>query len=316
MSQPTIAGIHHVTAIAKDAQLNIDFYVGVLGLRLVKKTVNFDDPGTYHFYYGDGQGRPGTILTFFPWRTVGRGRSGSGETAATAFAVPDGQLGFWEERLQANDVAVKRARRLQEDLLSFRDPEGTSLELVGSDEDQDFQPWADSPVPPAHAIRGFHSVTLRLAGLEGTAQLLRDTMGFREEGEEEGRLRLRGAGDRAALVDLVPAPGQTRAALGAGSVHHVAWRVPDQNQQEAWRSQLEDSGYNVTPILDRNYFRSIYFREPGGVLFEFATDPPGFTADEPLDQLGRSLKLPKWLEKARPQIEQALPAVSLPGEKP
>ncbi|HSR49821.1 MAG TPA: ring-cleaving dioxygenase [Acidobacteriota bacterium] len=313
MSQKPIAGLHHVTAIARDAQINLDFYVGVLGLRLVKKTVNFDDPGTYHFYYGDEVGRPGSILTFFPWKTAGRGRAGTGQTSATAFCLPPGQLGFWEERLKSHQVEAERERRMGEDLLSFRDPEGLPLELVASPVAGAFEPWADSRVGSEQAIRGFHSVTLCERDYDLTAKLLVETMGFSQEGSEGNRFRFGAAGESASIVDVVVDPAAPRAMGGRGSVHHIAWRVPDQGEQDSWRRKLAEQGYNVTPILDRNYFHSIYFREAGGVLFELATDGPGFTADESVEDLGHNLKLPSWLEERRPRIEEALPPVRPPG---
>ncbi|MDX1547099.1 MAG: ring-cleaving dioxygenase [Rhodothermales bacterium] len=299
----TLPGIHHVTAIAGPPQRLVDFYTGVLGLRLVKKTVNFDDPGTYHLYFGDDQGRPGSILTFFPWANAAPGHTGSGMAGATAFAVPPGTLDAWTHRLAAAGHDVDAPfMRMDERVLALRDPDGLPLELIEAESVR----GADG-----HALHGFHGTTLHLAAPEHTARLLTDVFGYAPDGEEDGRLRFRAAGgDRAALVDLVPAEARGRA--GAGTVHHVAFRARDDAEQLAWQEAVRSTGLFVTDVKDRNYFRSIYFREPGGVLFEIATDPPGFTADEDLGALGTSLKLPAWLEPRRAQIEAQLPPLHVP----
>ena len=312
---PTLAGLHHVTAITADAQKNIDFYCGVLGLRLVKLTVNFDDPGSYHLYYGDELGRPGTIMTFFAWPGAPRARVGPPQVTATAFAVPESSLGYWAERLQPHTAAP--ADRLGEKAIRFVDPDGIALEIVGVS--QSFrQVWSGGPIPDQHAIRGFHGVTLSEEGYESTAKLLTDLMGFVSAGSEGNRFRYRASsGDGfASIVDLLCVPDARHGGMGAGIVHHVAFRTPDDPQQAAWRDKIVQLGLNVSPIMDRNYFHSIYYREPGGVLFEIATENPGFAVDEPADKLGTTLKLPAQYEQFRAEIERVLPRVRLPGASP
>ena len=310
-----IPGIHHVTAIASDPQRNVDFYTNTLGLRLVKLTVNFDDPSTYHLYFGDEQGSPGTLLTFFPWPGAARGRRGTGQVAATSFAVPEGALDYWEDRLRQRDAAfLKRQRRFDEEVLSFLDPDWMQLELVTRPGAEAGAPWEEGGIPFDYAIRGFDGVTLWEEDLTSTLDLLTGTMGFKQVGEEGPRIRLRAASDgNGALVDLLHLPGQERGWDGAGTVHHVAWRTPNDAEQLAWREEIATRGLRVTQVVDRQYFRSIYFREPGGVLFEIATDPPGMGWDEPVEALGTRLRLPSWLEPQRAAVEAALPALVLPG---
>ena len=316
MSERDILGIHHVTAIAGDPQANVDFYVEVLGLRLVKRTVNFDDPGTYHLYYGDELGRPGTILTFFPWPGAPRGRRGAGQLTVTSFSVPAGSIEYWLDRLTSHDIEIEaKAERFGAETLAFLDPDGLLLELIAEERDAR-EPWNDGPVPAGRAIRGFHGVTLTESGYEATAELLTRTMGFRAVGEERDRFRFAaGEGAPGTIVDVVCAPDAPPGLVAAGTVHHVAWRVAGEDEQREWRGRLVGRGLNVTPVLDRQYFRSIYYREPGGVLFEIATDPPGFTADEPPEALGTGLKLPPWLEPHRNRIEGVLPHLRVPGAK-
>lgn len=318
----TMAGIHHVTAIAGPPQPNLDFYMGLLGLRFVKKTVNFDDPGTYHFYYGDEVGHPGTILTFFPWPDALPGRAGSGMAVATAFSIPGASLDYWMGRFadRAYDFEAPQAR-FDEAVLSFRDPDGLHLELVTHTEAGEGLPrhveepgWEGGPVPTAHTLRSFHSVTLCVEGYERTARLLTETFSYEAAGEEETpqghRFRFRSPGQaRGNVVDLLCQPQRPGGRMGAGVVHHVAFRTKNEDEQLQWREEIAALGFNVTPVLDRQYFKSIYFREPGGVLFEIATDPPGFTRDEPADALGTQLKLPPWLEPRRTAIEQRLPQI-------
>ena len=316
MPKPTqsIPGIHHVTAITADAKKNIDFYCGVLGLRLVKLTVNFDDPGSYHLYYGDELGRPGTIMTFFAWAGAYPGRSGPPQVSATAFAVPACALDFWSERLKEFGVRPwTEIDRFGERGLGLSDPDGTRIELVGCAAPKG-EPWASGPVPAESAIRGFHSVTISEEGYEDTARLLTEGMGYSAVDREQNRFRYRaGSGDGfAATVDLLCVPGARNGAMGAGAVHHVAFRVSDDAEQYAWREELVRRALNVSPVMDRAYFHSIYYREPGGVLFELATDNPGFTADQPREELGTKLMLPAWLEPQRAEIERALPPVRLP----
>ena len=308
----TIPGIHHITAIAGDPEKNIAFYTGVLGLRLVKITVNFDDPGSYHFYYGDGRGTPGTILTFFTWPQARRGRIGNGQVTATSFAVPAVSLGFWAERLKGAGVETgPLVERFGETVLPFSDPDGVRLELVGTAQLGASLTWEAGGVPGEFAIAGFHGATLSETGYERTAALLTETMGFRLAAEEQNRFRYETAGGGATrTVDVVCAPGGVDGRVAVGTVHHIAWRTPDDAEEAEWRAGLSGLGYNVSPVMDRVYFHSIYYREPGGVLFEIATDVPGFTADEPVESLGATLRLPPWLEASRARIEEALPAVA------
>jgi len=308
-------GIHHVTAIARDPQANVDFYAGVLGLRLVKRTVNFDDPGTYHLYYGDATGRPGTILTFFPWPLARRGTRGTGQATVTALSVPEGSLGFWRARLRVREVAHDGpVRRFDEGVLTLLDPDGLKLELVAHAGAGETEPWAGGPVPAEHAIRGFHGVTLAEQGYEATAELLSRSLGFELAGEAGNRFRFAAAGDGPGrVVDVLCSPDLPPGRVAAGTVHHVAFRAADDADQLARREALVGRGLDVTPVLDRQYFRSIYFREPGGVLFEIATDPPGFTLDEAPGELGSALRLPPWLEPHRERIEAALPPLATPA---
>ena len=311
----TIPGIHHVTAITADAQKNIDFYCGVLGLRLVKVTVNFDDPGSYHLYYGDEAGRPGTIMTFFAWPGAPRGRVGPPQVTSTAFAVPSGAIEFWSERLKENHVHVEAAaERMKERFVHFTDPDGVGLDIVEVKEPGG-HPWSAGPVPIAHAIRGFHGVSISEEGYESTARVLTQLMGFEAHGSEDNRYRYRaGSGEGfAATVDLLCMPDARRGGMGTGVVHHIAFRTADDPEQRAWRTAIADAGLNVSPVMDRNYFHSIYYREPGGVLFEIATDSPGFTVDEPVERLGTQLMLPAPLERHRAEIEKAVPPLRLPA---
>lgn len=313
-----VSGIHHVTAIATDPQRNLDFYTGVLGLRLVKRSVNMDDPGTHHLYYGDESGRPGTILTVFPWPLARRGSRGTGQATVTAFSVPEGSLGWWLERLESHGVPHDDpARRFDEEALTFLDPDGLKLELVADAGAAARRPWASGPVPERHAIRGFHSVTLTADDAAPTADLLTGAMGMASAGEHRDRLRFAGsgaaAGDPGTLVDVEVNPSLGRGRVAAGTVHHVAWRVAGDREELELRDALIGRGLAPTPVIDRHYFRSVYFREPGGVLFEIATDPPGFTVDEPVAELGSALKLPPWLEPQRARIEAALPPIEVPA---
>jgi glyoxalase family protein len=312
-----IAGIHHVTAIAGDPQRNLDFYTGVLGLRLVKRTVNYDDPGTYHFYYGDGMGRPGTILTFFPWPGAPQGRRGAGQTTAIALSVPAGAMEYWQERLRASGTVMDRlARRFDEEVLTFFDPDGLQLELVAHPEEEGRPGWLEGPVPPERAIRGIRGVTLTEADYTRTAEMLNGVLGFRAAKEQGNRVRfITRQGGMGAALDVLSLPEEPHGRILAGTVHHVAWRAPDDGAQQAWRDELVRLRHNVSSVMDRQYFHSIYFREPGGVLFEIATDPPGFTTDETPERLGSGLMLPSWLEPQRARIEEALPPVRLPVEK-
>ena len=314
-----IGGIHHVTAIASDPQRNLDFYAGVLGLRLVKRTVNFDDPGTYHFYFGDESGTPGSILTFFPWPNSHRGRQGPGQVAVTSFAILPSSVGFWIERMmrygiQYDGPATREIGFDSERVISFKDPDGLLLELIASARAADRAAWEKAPgIPGEHAIHGFHSVTLWVEQGGATTQLLLDTLGFRPVSEEGSTQRLAvGDGGPGTMVNVRTIGGFTQGVSGAGTVHHVAWRLPDQATQLVMRDLVSSAGLDPTPVIDRRYFHSVYFREPGGVLYELATTTPGFAIDEPLERLGERLMLPPHYEMRREQIEAVLPQVHLP----
>ncbi|MBV9998945.1 MAG: ring-cleaving dioxygenase [Verrucomicrobia bacterium] len=311
----SIHGLHHVTAIASDPQRNLDFYVGLLGLRLVKRTVNFDDPGTYHFYFGDARGTPGTILTFFPWPDARPGIRGAGEIDAIAFAIGPESAGYWLERLKAHGVGAERGpRRFGEEMIRFSDPDGLSIELIAAPLEAGTEPWPGSTVPVEHSIRGFRGASAALGNCERTANLLTEVFGYRAVEEADGRFRFAAPGEAGPgkTLDLIRMPDRAPGRAGAGSVHHIAFRTPDDERQRACREFLVKSGYHLSPVMDRSYFHSIYFREPGGVLFEIATDPPGFTTDELPEELGLNLRLPPRLERMRPQIEAMLPPVTLP----
>lgn len=318
--ESAILGIHHVTAIASDPQRNLDFYTEVLGLRLVKRTVNFDDPSTYHLYFGDEIGSPGSILTFFPWPMATHGSPGVGQVEVTSFSIPEESLNYWEQRFLSAGTPVERAgKRFGQEVLRFADPDGLKLELVANSGAAATGPaWKDSSVTAKHAIRGFYSVTLCEQGYEATVEVL-DTMGFRKVAEQGNRFRFDvGEGGAGARVDVLCSSEAPYGRIAAGIVHHVAWRVGDDDSQKSWRQRLVNQHLNVTPVIDRCYFRSIYFREPGGVLFELATDPPGFAIDEPEEKLGEALKLPSWLEPDRKSIEHVLPSIQVrkPVRKP
>lgn len=303
-------GLHHVTAIAGDPIRNFGFYTRDLGLRFVKKTVNFDDPGTYHFYYGDETGRPGTILTFFPWAGVPAGRRGVGETHQTAFRVPQRSLGYWTQRFTEKGIAYEALeKRFGESVLPFTDPDGMALALVGVPGAENEPGWSNGDVPAEHAIRGFHGVTLLLDSAAKTASVLTDVFGFQETGREGSVIRFKVPDNvEGSVVDIYEAKGFLRGLQGGGSVHHIAFRAADDAEQGKMAQKLvSNHGLHPTEQKDRNYFRSIYFREPGGVLFEIATDIPGFAVDEPVATLGRELKLPGFLEAQRKQIEGVLP---------
>lgn len=310
-----IQGLHHITAVAGDPQANINFYHQVLGQRFVKKTVNFDDPGTYHFYFADEVGTPGTVLTFFPWQHMRRGERGNGETTAVAYTIAPNSIGYWQERLAAHGVVVGEVEtRFDTAVLPFHDPDGMPLELIASGEKGNFRHWANGPVPEEHALRGFHGVTLWLNTVEPTAAVLTEQMGYTFVGQEGSRYRYRGASaDGGLYVDILHRPGQRRGSFGAGSIHHIAFRTVDDSEQLEYLQTLRQAGLQVTPVQDRQYFHSIYFREPGGVLFEVATDAPGFLIDETVEELGSHLKLPPWFEQHRAEIERALPPVTVNG---
>jgi glyoxalase family protein len=311
--QNSIQGIHHITAIAGNAQRNYDFYTKTLGLRMVKKTVNFDDPGTYHFYYGNEHGAPGTILTFFPWEGVGNGRAGSGMATEIGYSVPAGSLEFWAERFKAHNTAHDPiAERLGETYLLFRDPDGLDISLIASKYPDDRQSWTTADVNTEAATKGFHSVTLTLKSIKPTAAVLTDIFGYELKEQEGNRYRFitqasPTAAATANVLDLIEAPQAARGVNAGGTNHHVAFRVPNEAVQMEYREKILSKGHHITPKINRDYFYSLYFREPGGVLFELATDNPGFTVDEPLKELGDHLKLPAQYESMRAQIEKSLP---------
>ena len=297
-----IAGLHHVTAIASDPQRNLDFYTQVLGLRFVKRTVNFDDPGTYHFYFGDDTGKPGTILTFFPWPGAQRGRAGAGETVAVAFSIPSGSLPYWRERLRKKGVEVERKLVFNKTHLAFSDPDGMVLELVEHAEALPVQAPRYADVPVQCAIQGFFGTTLLQRSLMPTQSLL-GVMGYRKLDEEGHRVRFAPDGEALGrFLDVIVDEDAQKGRMGAGTVHHIAFRASDDNAQGDWAREL-GRYVGVTPVQDRTYFHSIYFHEPGGVLFEIATDAPGFLIDEPAATLGEALKIPEWFEAQRATIE-------------
>jgi glyoxalase family protein len=313
----SISGIHHVTAIASGAQANFNFYTDVLGLRLVKRTVNFDSPDTYHFYYGDTAGHPGTLITFFPFEHAAPGRIGPGMADATTFAIPKDALEPWMLRFAELGYETNGPiTRFAENILGVFDPDGLKIELVA---EADQKPHSSSTeefqnrIPAEHAIRRLHSISLCVEAPERTARLLTETFGYELIGEEPSHQRFRArSGGPAGIVDIQCSPELMRGRMGAGTVHHVAFRARDDAEQLKWRESILALGYNVTPVLNRQYFRSIYFREPGGALFEIATDPPGFGIDERPETLGTALKLPAWLEPRRQEIERRLPPVNFP----
>ncbi len=312
---PGVHGLHHVTALSGDPQENLDFYVGVLGLRLVKKSVNQDAPEVYHLFYADGAGTPGTDLTFFPFPDLPDARPGAGLATEVSFGVPPESLGWWRDRLEARGVEVgAEERRFGERALPLEDPHGLPLALVATDDERPWVAWEESPVPVERQLRGMHSVRTRQRRLAPTRDLLEDALGFELLETEDGWHRF-GAdgGGSGRLIDVRvenDAPGGRQ---GAGGIHHVAWRVSGDDEQMGVRRAVEERGRRPTPPIDRFWFRSVYFNEPGGVLFELATDGPGFERDEAPERLGETLILPPWLEDRREEIEDALPELTVPA---
>ncbi|WFR63528.1 ring-cleaving dioxygenase [Paenibacillus amylolyticus] len=298
------AGIHHITAFAGDPQANVDFYAGVLGLRLVKKTINFDAPDVYHLYFGDEHGSPGTIITFFPSAGSPRGKIGGGQVGITSYVIPPGSIGFWQNRLEQYNIEVTKTSRFNEELLQFEDSEGLRLELVEREEGA-ASTWAHEGIPTDQAIKGFGGAVLFSVNPQRTMDALEKILGFVRVSENEEYVRFRSSGDIGNVVD-VPVTRMALGMGGAGTVHHIAWRAKDDEEHALWSEAVRDYGYQPTPVRDRQYFNAIYFREAGGILFEIATDPPGFAKDEPADSLGQKLMLPEWFEKYRPQIEDNL----------
>ncbi len=308
-----VNGLHHITAIAGPAQENLNFYADVLGMRLVKKSVNQDDPGTYHLFYADAQGHPGSDLTFFPWPHLAPPRPGHGLATEVGLEVPPGSLGYWEPRLRkygarVGDIEMRFGQRV----LPLVDPHGLKLALVEAEAPRRFTPFDGSPVPAERQIRGLHGARLSERDASITTTFLTTILGLRHLASEGAWSRY-GLDSSAGVVDVFQSADTRRGAWGVGCVHHLAWRVEDEEHQIAMRTRVETAGLRPTPVIDRFWFKSVYFREPGGVLFEFATDGPGFAVDEDSDHLGESLVLPPWLEPARAEIERLLPALSLPA---
>ena len=311
-----VTGLHHVTAISGPPQENLDFYAGILGMRLVKKSVNQDDPGTYHLFYADAAGSPGSDLTFFPWAHMAPPRPGHGTAPEVSLAVPPGSLDFWGERLDRYGTALGlRTKRFGETTLSLRDPHGMPVALVESEGAlrRSFSPWEESPVPVERQIRGLHGARMRERDLRPTTSFLESALGFRHVGTEGGYERWGvGDGGSGTFVDLEEVPDARRGSWGVGAIHHLAWRVDDERHQLAVRAQVA-TAVDPTPVIDRFWFKSVYFREPGGVLFELATDGPGFAVDEDPRHLGEALVLPPWLEAQRGEIQAALPPLVAPA---
>jgi len=306
---PDIAGIHHITAVASSAANNLAFYEKILGLRLVKKTVNFDDPDTYHLYYGDAQGSPGTIMTFFPWEKLPQGKPGAGMVSAIAFAIPRSSKAFWTQRIDAAGIATQTSQRFGDPVVQFSDPCGLTIELIGLPDPPPTGPWDQSPIPADHAIMGFHSATATLNALDDIRILLVDVMGMILHRREDNRYRfiMADQGSPGHCYDIIVDANAASGQPGGGTVHHIAFRTASDQTQALWQMHLRQRGVSVTNVRDRQYFQSIYFNSPGGVLFEIATDPPGFTVDESIEDLGTALKLPHHYESIRADIENRLP---------
>jgi glyoxalase family protein len=309
-----ITGLHHLTAIASDPQRNVDFYTGLLGLRLVKKTVNFDDPSAYHLYYGDETGSPGSIVTFFYWPAhAARGQTGPGQNTAIVFSVPAGSLGFWRERLRVGGVVAEPGIRFGEEVLAFADPDGIPIELVAVADDPRAG-WSGAGVQAEHALRGLHTAKLTVRVAEPTEKIITDTMGYRLVRREGRRARFEAAsgGGSGHYIDVIGEASAPPGFGGAGTIHHIAWSVPDDASERAMQERLQRDGHPVSDVRDRDYFHSIYYREPGGILFEIATAAPGFAIDEPAGALGGELRVPKQFAHVRAQIERLLPPIKAP----
>lgn len=303
-----INGLHHITAVSGPPHLNYKFYTHVLGLRFTKKTINFDDPTTYHLYYGNYEATPGSSITFFPWQGVPQGIPNTGEATVASYAIPKNSLDFWREHFEKNNIEILHEQtHFGDKLIRAKDIEGMMIEIVESDGVDTIKPQKTDEIPPEYTIRGFYGTTLSLADIERTAELLQE-FGWKDQGEASNSRRYISEPDNrlGAVIDLKKEPN-LEGRFGRGSIHHIAFRVPDDDSQLEWREKLKELGFNPTPVQNRQYFRSVYFREPGGVLFEIATDIPGFTKDEPLENLGEDLKLPPWYEQRREDIETQLP---------
>jgi glyoxalase family protein len=307
-----VNGIHHVTAMANDPQKNINFYTGVLGLRLVKKTINFDATDVYHFYYGDETGSPGSVLTFFPYTGIPKGRKGKGQMTVTGFSIPANSVGYWTARLEHLGIDYKEPQdRFSETYIYLEDPDGLGLELVANDQDTR-RGFTYGHIPLEQSIRGFYQATLALEGYERTAGLLTTTMEHQLVAEKGNRFRFSTGAGPGSYIDLLCEPDSLRGLGGGGTIHHLAFSTDTYETQKQLQAQLSKAGRDVTPVLDRQYFHSVYFREPGGILFEIATNPPGFATDEEPAHLGEALKLPAWYEPQRSMIEAALTPIQLP----
>lgn len=302
-------GIHHITAIVGAPQENIDFYAGILGLRLVKKTVNFDDPSTYHFYFGNHQGHPGTIITFFPWAQSQKGKIGGGQVGVTTYVIPESSMSYWKDRLTKFGIPVKTSRRFNEDFLQFEDVHGLKLELVERSSGVKNE-WTHGDVTPKVAIKGFGGAVLYSTDPVATMKILKETMGLEKVDEDASYVRYQAYGDIGNIVDVkkeeVPV-----GVMGVGTVHHIAWRALDDSDQLEWQKHVKNHNYHVTSVRDRNYFNAIYFREHGNILFEIATNPPGFANDESVETLGQALKLPQQYEVYRQKLEEVLVPVEI-----
>jgi glyoxalase family protein len=318
MSDLGVLGFHHATAFASDAQRNVDFYAGVLGMRMVKRSVNQDAPDVYHLFYADAVGSPGTDITFFPWRNIAPTQEGAGLITETALCVPTVSISYWRERLQAAGVAVEPTmEKYGAPTLHFRDQDGLSLNLIGIDHEQPFVAWEQSPVPPEHQICGLFAAQLTLHALGATERVLTEILGFVpvEVSETAALYRVGQPGEWGfGYLEIVVAPDAPRGRWGRGCMHHLAWRVRDEQHLNQLRERIAQIGLQPTPVIDRYWFKSVYFREPGGVIFELATDGPGFGVDEPAESLGERLVLPPWLEPRRAEIEAQLPPLKYPPD--
>ncbi len=303
-------GIHHITAVAGNPKQNHQFYTKVLGLRLVKKTINFDDPSVYHLYYGNESGDPGSILTFFPWEHLQDGEPDRGQVVAVSFSIPTGSKAFWLDHLRGHNLEIEEPfSRFGKEVIGLQDPDGLHLELVLDPKINSFEGWSAGPIPQEHTIRGLHGATLAEENHSGAGRLLEDDFGFELTNQLENRYLYETDADFGSVIEIIDG-FDLNGRPGKGTVHHIAFRVKDEEEQESLRMQLLNKGYYLTEVKDRDYFKSVYFHEPGGILFEIATDPPGFTRDEDLDELGSSLKLPRWLEDERNVIEEELPKLN------
>ncbi|MBY0123129.1 ring-cleaving dioxygenase [Bacillus sp. S/N-304-OC-R1] len=303
------AGIHHITAMVNDAQRNIDFYAGVLGLRLVKKTVNFDRPEVYHLYFGNETGNPGTVITLFPWEKQLKGRIGTGQVGVTSYMVPIGSIEFWKARLDQFGIDYRLSFRFGEEYLTFSDPDGLQIELTERNDGLNNH-WNVGGILPDYAIKGFSGATLISTQPHKTADVLENILGLQCLGDEDGILRFKSDVQHGNTVDIKLTPS-VRGLMGAGTVHHIAWRASDEDELNRWKLSLQEKEFYPTEVLNRKYFQSIYFHEKGGILFEIATDQPGFTVDEPVNRLGEKLMLPSWLESKRGELEETLPNVEV-----